>query len=69
MTSTLVIRNQFNITAQGIVHKPTEAAFIPRPGDPHSGIVRLVNLKPASQRESRKAAEPLPNTRLIGRFS
>ena len=38
MTSTLVTRNQFNITPQGIVHKPTEAAFIPHPGDPHSGL-------------------------------
>jgi hypothetical protein len=36
MTSTLVTRNQFNITPQGIVHKPTEAAFIPHPGNPHS---------------------------------
>ena len=44
MTSTLVTRNQFNITPQGIVHKPTEAAFIPHPGDPHSGIVRLGQL-------------------------
>ena len=39
MASTLVTRNQFNITPQGIVHKPTEAGFIPHPGDPHSGIV------------------------------
>jgi len=44
MASTLVTRNQFNITPQGIVHKPTEAAFIPHPGDPHSGIVRLGQL-------------------------
>jgi hypothetical protein len=44
MTSTLVTRNQFNITPQGIVHKPTEAAFIPHPGDPHSGIFRLGQL-------------------------
>ncbi len=44
MTSTLVTRNQFNITPQGIVHKPTEAAFIPHSGDPHSGIVRLGQL-------------------------
>jgi hypothetical protein len=29
---------------QGIVHKPTEAAFIPHPGDPHLGIVRLGQL-------------------------
>ena len=43
-TGKLVTRNQFNITPQGIVHKPTEAAFIPHPGDPHLGIVRLGQL-------------------------
>jgi hypothetical protein len=37
MASTLVTRNQFNITPQGIVHKSTEAAFIPHPSDPDSG--------------------------------
>ena len=46
MTSTLVTRNQFNITSQGIVHKPTEAAVVPHPGNPHLGmdIVRLGQL-------------------------
>jgi hypothetical protein len=44
MAKTLVTRNQFNITPQGIVHKPTEAAFVPDPGDPRSGIVRLGQL-------------------------
>jgi hypothetical protein len=38
--SKLVRRDQFNITPQGIVHKPTDAAFTPHPGDPFSGIER-----------------------------
>ncbi len=42
--TTLVTRNQFNVTAQGIVHKPTEAAFIPGLGDPLSGTMRLGQL-------------------------
>ena len=37
MESILVRRDQFNITPQGIVHKPTDAAFTPYPGDPHLG--------------------------------
>jgi hypothetical protein len=44
MLSTLIRRDQFNITPQGIVHKPTEAAFTPHAGDPYSGIVRLGQL-------------------------
>jgi hypothetical protein len=44
MESTLVRRDQFNITPQGIVHKPTDAAFTPDPGDPYSGIERLGQL-------------------------
>ena len=27
--ATLVTRNQFNVTPQGVVHKPTESAFTP----------------------------------------
>ena len=42
--SILVQRDQFNITPQGIVHKPTDAAFTPYPGDPFSGITRLGQL-------------------------
>jgi hypothetical protein len=34
MKSSLVRRDQFNITPQGIVHKPTDAAFTPYAGDP-----------------------------------
>ena len=41
MANILVRRDQFNITPDGIVHKPTDAAFTPYPGDPHSGITRL----------------------------
>ena len=44
MANILVRRDQFNITPQGIVHKPTDAAFTPYPGDPYSGITRLGQL-------------------------
>jgi hypothetical protein len=44
MENTLVRRDQFNITPQGIVHKPTAAAFMPYPGDPYSGITRTGQL-------------------------
>jgi len=44
MASTFVTRDQFNVTPQGVVHKPTEAGFIPHSGDPHSGTVRLGQL-------------------------
>jgi hypothetical protein len=40
MADILVRRDQFNITPRGIVHKPTDAAFTPYPGDPYSGIRR-----------------------------
>ena len=40
----LVQRDQFNITPQGIVHKPTDAGFTPDPDDPYSGITRLGQL-------------------------
>ena len=36
----LVRRDQFDISPQGIVHKPTDAAFTPHPGDPYSGMFR-----------------------------
>lgn len=41
METLLVRRDQFTISPQGIVHKPTDAAFIPNPDDPWSGVVRL----------------------------
>jgi hypothetical protein len=44
MEHTLVRRDQFNISPQGIVHKPTDAAFTPNPSDPYSGILRLGQL-------------------------
>ena len=40
MENTLIRRDQFNITPQGIIHKPTDAAFTPNPGDPYSGTLR-----------------------------
>ena len=45
METTLVRRDQFSITPQGIVHRPTDAAFTPNPGDPYSGIERLGQLR------------------------
>jgi hypothetical protein len=44
MESKLVRRDQFNISPQGIVHRPTDAAFTPHPGDPLSGTMRLGTL-------------------------
>ena len=44
METILVRRDQFSISRQGIVHRPTDAAFTPKPGDPRSGIVRLGQL-------------------------
>jgi hypothetical protein len=50
MDHTLVRRDQFIITPQGILHRPTDAAFTPNPGDPHSGILRLgqMNSRPVN---------------------
>ena len=42
--ATLVTRNQFNVTPQGVVHKPTEAASVPSRGNPLSGTMRLGQL-------------------------
>jgi hypothetical protein len=44
MASKPVRRDQFNITPQGITHKPTDAAFTPHPGSPHSGNMRMGRL-------------------------
>jgi hypothetical protein len=44
MERVLVRRDQFNISPQGIVHKPTDAAFIPYPGTPYAGIARMGQL-------------------------
>ena len=44
MESKLVRRDQFSITPKGIIHKPTDAAFTPYPGDPFSGITRMGQL-------------------------
>lgn len=39
-----VNRDQFVLSPDGIVHKPTNAAFTADPADPHSGIIRLGDL-------------------------
>ena len=52
MENTLVRRDQFNISPQGIVHKPTDAAFVPNPGDPYTGIHRLGQLGNAASNGS-----------------
>jgi len=44
MKYTLVRGHQFNISPQGIIHKPTDAAFTPRFGDPRSETIRLGTL-------------------------
>ena len=44
METNLVRRDQFSISPQGIVHKPTDAAFTPSPGDPFSGTSRMGQL-------------------------
>jgi hypothetical protein len=44
MAFILVRRDQFNITPQGIIHKPTDAAFVPSLDDPLKGTVRLGQL-------------------------
>ena len=54
MVSILVRRDQFNITTQGIVHKPTDAHFLPHAGDPYSGSIRLCqigNVVPVGERD------------------
>ena len=42
---TLVRRDQFDITPQGIVHRPTDASFTPCSADPLLGTVRLGRLR------------------------
>jgi hypothetical protein len=44
METSLVRRDQFNISPHGIIHKPTDAAFTPTPGNPYSGILRMGKL-------------------------
>jgi hypothetical protein len=40
-----VHRDQFNITPQGIVHKPTDATFVPSLDDSLKGTIRLGQLE------------------------
>jgi hypothetical protein len=44
MASILTRRDQFNITPQGILHKPTNTYFAPHAGDPYSGSIHLGQL-------------------------
>jgi hypothetical protein len=44
MVSTSVQRDQFEISARGIIHGPTGANFTPHPGSPHSGVMNLSKL-------------------------
>jgi hypothetical protein len=39
-----VNRDQFGLSSDGIVHKPTDATFTADPADPFSGIIRLGHL-------------------------
>ncbi|WFU38711.1 hypothetical protein QA640_30420 [Bradyrhizobium sp. CB82] len=41
----LVSRDQFNVTPEGITHKPTGASFIPDIDNPLSGSIRAGQLK------------------------
>ena len=66
MANVLVRRDQFNITPQGIVHKPTDAAFTPHPGDPYSGITRLGQL--GSERPNGNGFRPEDVQRMMWTF-
>ena len=44
MFSTLVQRDQFEVSRKGITHKPTGATYIPNSGAPYSGIMNLRQL-------------------------
>jgi hypothetical protein len=39
MTNILVRRDQFNITPEGILHKPTDARFVPSPTNRSAGTI------------------------------
>ena len=40
---TKVTRDQFEISNDGITHKPTGYTYSPHPGNPHSGTIRMGN--------------------------
>jgi hypothetical protein len=44
MSSTLVRRDQFEISPRGITHTPTGAKYTPHPGARHSGTMNLSQL-------------------------
>jgi hypothetical protein len=39
--TTKVTREQFEISNEGITHKPTGYMFMPNPGNPHLGTIRM----------------------------
>lgn len=45
VASILVSRDQFNVTPEGITHKPTGAFFAPDIGNPLSGSIRAGQLE------------------------
>jgi len=44
MGSKPITREQFEISARGIMHKPTGATYTPKPGNPFSGTVNKSQL-------------------------
>jgi hypothetical protein len=46
-----VCRDQFEISPNGIAHKPTGATYTPHPGAPYSGIMDLSQLENALPNE------------------
>lgn len=45
MANILASRDQFNVTPDGITHKPTGACFVPDIGNPLSGSIRASQLE------------------------
>ena len=62
METTFIRRDQFSISPRGIVHKPTDAAFIPNLGDPHSGMFRVGQL---ANNRSMKNFDPVNVKRMM----
>jgi hypothetical protein len=58
MESHLVRRDLFNVSPQGIIHKPTDAAFTPYFGDPRLGTMRLGRLLWATRRRFDPSSSP-----------
>jgi len=52
-----VRRDQFAVSPQGVLHKPTDAAFTPDPGDPYSGTWRWGQLTREPTQQSFRSDE------------